>query len=65
MTANVTPPRKELSDLIADATARGISARELREIRSLGDDGYGVVSQLEQLYVWLSQHPAMRERTAA
>jgi hypothetical protein len=65
MTGNVTPPRKELADLIADATARGISAKQLREIRSLGDDGYGVVAQLEQLYVWLSQHPALREQTAA
>jgi len=58
MSGSILTPRQELADLIAEAKARGLSANELREIQNLGSDGYGVVSQLEQIYVWLARHPA-------
>jgi hypothetical protein len=51
-------PKQELAALIAEATARGLTANELTEIQELGSDGYGVVSQLEQISVWLARHPA-------
>jgi hypothetical protein len=56
MNASVVCPRQELADLTADAMARGMSAIELSQLRELGDDGYGVIAQLEQLYAWLAQH---------
>jgi hypothetical protein len=57
MNATVTSPRQELADLTANALARGMTSGELSKLRSLGDDGYGVIAQLEQLYLWLAQHP--------
>ena len=57
MSASFLTPRQELAALIAEATARGLTAKELTEIQNLGSDGYGVVSQLEQIYVWLARHP--------
>jgi hypothetical protein len=56
MDATLTP-RQELADLTANAIARGMSTLELSKLRRLGDDGYGVIAQLEQLYIWLEGHP--------
>lgn len=58
MSESLFTPRKELAELIAEATTRGLSANDLTAIQKLGSDGYGVVSQLEQIYVWLARHPA-------
>jgi hypothetical protein len=60
MNSNIITPRQELAALTADAIARGITPGELRKIQELGNDGYGVVAQLEQIYVWLSRHPATK-----
>jgi|HubBroStandDraft_5_1064220.scaffolds.fasta_scaffold2358374_1 hypothetical protein len=57
-TLRISTPRNELADITADALARGLSRLELLKIQKLGDDGYGVIAQLEQLYVWLASHPA-------
>ena len=56
MNGTVILPRQELAVLTEDVIARGIPAGELRKIQELGSDGYGVVSQLEQMYAWLSEH---------
>lgn len=58
MNGSTFTPRQELAELIAEARARGLTANEQTEIQKLGSDGYGVVSQLEQIYVWLARHPA-------
>ena len=59
MSGSILTPRQELAELIAEATARGLTVKELTEVQKLGSDGYGVVSQLEQIYVWLARHPAV------
>jgi hypothetical protein len=51
MITSILTPRQELAELPAEATARGLGANELKEIQELGSDGYGVVSQLEQISV--------------
>lgn len=53
----IPTPRQDLADITADAMSRGMSRFELLRIQKLGDDGYGVIAQMEQLYVWLEQHP--------
>jgi hypothetical protein len=58
MSVSIFTPRQELAELLAEARARGLTANDLTEIQKLGSDGYGVVSQLEQIYVWLARHPA-------
>ena len=57
MSGSVLPPRQELAALIGEATARGLTATELTKLQDLGSDGYGVIAQLEQIYVWLARHP--------
>jgi hypothetical protein len=57
MSGGIPTPRQELAELIAEATARGLTVKELTGLQKLGSDGYGVVCQLEQIYVWLAQHP--------
>lgn len=58
MTNTITPPRQELAHLKLLAQQRGISPGELARLEMLGNDGYGVISQLEQLYQWLAQSVA-------
>ena len=47
-------PREELISLTRKAQQLGMTQIELEQLKNLGDDGCGVVAQLEQLYVWLS-----------
>ena len=58
MTKPIPTPRQDLTEITADAIAQGMSRFELLRIQKLGDDGYGVIAQLEQLYEWLAGHPA-------
>ena len=64
MSGSALPPRQELAALIVEATARGLTASELTKIQDLGSDGYGVIAQLEQIYVWLARHPVAVTSTA-